>query len=573
MSADEKPFDIREYIRIAFRRKWWVILPAACSVLIAFGVYGYLPKVYKASTLILVQPQRVPENYIRSTITESISERLNTISQEILSRTRLEMVIREFNLYREMHKQVPMEEVVETMRKAIEVQVHTSKTPGGRTQAQNTFTISYEGTEPRVVMMVANKLASLFIEENLKARELRAEGTSEFLEKELQSMGSQLQKKEESIRLFREKNIGQLPQQLEANLKTLERLQQQVKTTGENIKTGEDRIMALEREIERLESKKIELASTPVPEDPAEQAVPVAPVAPLAPVGPGPVREFPELKLPPDPLVIQWNNLKRELESAQAKYTDNYPDVILLKKKIAELEPKAAEALAKQAAAKEAWAKEREAWVKEKEAWVKEREAWAKEKEVLARERKDHRPVRQSPPPRPAPTIDPYTERLITQYRERINEAVIEIRRLRGEEKNLKDQILFYHKRVEDTPKREQELALLTRDYDLMKKNYDSLLEKKIQAQLAENLERKQQGEQFRVLDPARLPEKPIRPNRNKILLLGALLGMAFGVGLAWLKENIDQSFHSEADLKSVLGLPLIAVIPNLREKEKLLAR
>jgi uncharacterized protein involved in exopolysaccharide biosynthesis len=110
-------------------------------------------------------------------------------------------------------------------------------------------------------------------------------------------------------------------------------------------------------------------------------------------------------------------------------------------------------------------------------------------------------------------------------------------------------------------------LMLLTRDYDLLKANYQSLLDKNIQAKLAESLEIRQQGEQFKVLDPARLPEKPFRPDINKVLLVGALVGLMSGLGLTWLREFLDQSFHSEAELETYLKLPILATIPNLSEE------
>ncbi len=182
MPETEKPFDIQTYIGMALRRKWYIIIPLVVCIVGSFAVYKQMPKIYKASTLILVQPQTVPENYVRSTITDSVVSRLNTISQEILSRTRLENVINEFNLYADIRNKVPMEEIVEMMRRTIGVKVE-SRSQDERTQ--NSFSISYEGKEPRTVMMVTNKLASLFIEENLRVRESQAERTSDFLGKEL----------------------------------------------------------------------------------------------------------------------------------------------------------------------------------------------------------------------------------------------------------------------------------------------------------------------------------------------------------------------------------------------------
>ncbi len=518
---EENTLNLRDYLTIGLRRKWCIIIPLFVAILLAFGVYKYLPKIYKATTLILVSPQRVPEKYVSPTITAPITERLNTISQEILSRTRLEKVIQENSLYREIRNKVPMEEVVERMRKDITIEVQ--KTP--REQSQNTFTISYEGKEPATVMQVTNKLASLFIEENLKVRELQAEGTSEFINKELQSMEEQLKKKDQLIRSFKERNLGNLPQQLDANLRILERLQQQLQTTSEAIKTSEDRALILQNQIEQL--RRAEASRIRVPGQREQNQV---------------VEDIREESIPEDPLVSQLNNLKRELSSAQSKYTENHPDIIDLKKKIAALEPRVEKVLKDQEAKKE-----------------------ARLQELKARQER----VRKSPEEQTIIVNDPATQRLIDQYAAQFNELQLEARRLRAEAKNLKEQLILYQRRIEDTPKREEELSLLMRDYDLLKTNYQSLLDKKIQAQMAENLERKQQGEQFRILDPARLPEKPIKPDFNRIMLIGLAIGGVGGLGLAWFRETWNQKFHTDSEIESVLGIPVIAVIPNLKEDAK----
>jgi uncharacterized protein involved in exopolysaccharide biosynthesis len=244
-------------------------------------------------------------------------------------------------------------------------------------------------------------------------------------------------------------------------------------------------------------------------------------------------------RVPEDPIVTQWNLLKRELESAQSRYTESHPDVISLKRKIANLEPQAKEVLKKQEAMIEAQRRE-----------LQSRRATTPTERYSVR------------------TPDPVTERLLAQYTEQYNAALLETRRLRDEERELKKQINIYQVRIEETPKREQELLLLSRDYDLMKANYQSLMDKKIQSQMAENLERKQQGEQFKILDPARMPEKPIKPERDRILLIGAFIGLVAGLGLTWFRESLDQSFHSEADLEAYLGVPILAVVPNLKEEK-----
>jgi polysaccharide chain length determinant protein (PEP-CTERM system associated) len=506
-----KHFDIQDYLEIGLRRRWCIIIPFVFSIILAFALYKYLPKVYRATTLILVQSQRIPENYVRATLIEPVTDRLNTISQEILSRTRLEKIIKEFNLYSDMVNKLHMEEIVDMMKKKI----------GVRVERESAFSISFEGRDPQTVMMVTNKLASMFIEENLRSRESRAEGTSEFISKELQTMEGRLKKRENEVRRYRERNMGQLPEQIEANLNILGRLQEQYKTTSENLRATEDRMVLIQNQIEQLMDRQV-LRET----------------FSKSPSGQRGFTQREDIRIEPvseDPLVAQLNGLKSDLNDAQSKYTGNHPDVLDLKRKIASLEAKVTERLKEQAKLR------------------------GQQGEAVAEGNLSD----------PSPALDATTQRLITQYNEKFRDTRSEAQRLKEEVKNLKEQIAMYKKRVEETPKKEQEMVQISRDYDLLKINYQSLLDKKIQAQMAENLERKQQGEQFKILDPARLPEKPFKPNRDGLLALGALLGLGIGLGLTWFRESMDRSFYELSDLETYLGLPVLASIPNLKEEKK----
>jgi uncharacterized protein involved in exopolysaccharide biosynthesis len=367
-------------------------------------------------------------------------------------------------------------------------------------------------------MLVTNKLASLFIEENLKAREIQAEGTSEFISKELVAMEAQLKKQDQTIRSYRERNMGNLPSQLDANLRILERLHEQLRTTNEAIKTSEDRAFLIQEQIEKLKRYLTVPVKTPGARKEQGQD---------------------EESIQEHPLSTQLDNLRRELEIAQSKYTETHPDIIDMKKKIGVLEIKLNIALKELEAKKIARQKE-----------LKARQDRAK---VTAEDLSET-------------IIDPTVQGTLEKYTNQLNEVQIEAKRIRGEAKNIKEQIAIYQKRIEDTPKKEEELALLTRDYDLLMKNYQSLSDKRIQSRMAENLERRQQGEQFKILDPAQLPEIPIKPDFAKTMAMGAVFGLFAGIGLVWFRETWNQKFHNEADVESYLRIPVIAVIPNLKE-------
>jgi len=506
MINNAKFFDIQSYFKMGQRRKWYIIIPFTLAIIISFGVYKYLPKVYRATAVILIQSPRVPESYVRSTLTESVAERLNTISQEIISGSSLERVIKEFNLYSDLLNKFHMEAIVDMMRKKIEVKVPR------QTQRQNpvSFSISFEGTEPETVMKVTNKLASMVIEEDLKSRELQAGGTVEFISKELQTAESNMEKGEAAVRRLREKYMGELPEQLGVNLRILERLQEQLRTTSDNLRAAEDKMVFLQNQIEQSMDRRRGSSSTTLPAGGPEES-----------------------------LVVRLNALRKDLANTESKYTESHPDVVDLKRKIAALEPRVKK-----------MEEERERRLREV------RKRW---EEIIGESN-----LRAS-----SPLPDPATERLVTQYKAQFRATQLEAKRLKEDMGNLKGQIELYQRRIEETPKREQEMVQLNRDYDILRIYYQSLVDKKYQSQMAENLERKQQGEQFMVLDPARLPEKPFKPNRNILLALGAVFGLAIGLGLAWALESMDRSFYEVSDLETYLRLPVLATVLNLNEEKK----
>src|SRR5512136_888626 len=199
-----KSFNINDYIEVFLRRIWYVIIPFAI-VVSAAAIYSFTaPQKYRASTLILVTPQKVPVDYVRPTVTSRIEDRLQSIGQEIMSRTRLEQVISEFKLYQGEAKSLASEEIIELMRKDTTVQIR------GR---EGYFTISYTGKDPRTVTMVTNKLASLFIEENLKLREQQAQETTEFLTVELNATKAKLEEQEKLVTQFKKQFMYELPDQ------------------------------------------------------------------------------------------------------------------------------------------------------------------------------------------------------------------------------------------------------------------------------------------------------------------------------------------------------------------------
>jgi succinoglycan biosynthesis transport protein ExoP len=506
MHGDKNNLKPQDYLERFWRRKWWFVLPVIIGTFVAIAYSYSLPPVYRSSTLILVEPQKVPQSYVSPTVTSTVEHRLNTISQQILSRTNLEKIIREFGLYKQERsvaasglegvaerirakakrtlqalglseqKKSPdwdPERYVESMRQAIEITVM-----GG--QSKTAFSVAYSGSNPQTVMQVTNALASLFIEENLKVRERQAEGTSAFLTSELATAERDLRTLEGRLTEFKERHRGALPEQLEANLRTLDRLQLELQTTNETLRNTEERKVLYEQQREGT----------------APEIMPGTTVQPR-----------------PDPLKVELKGLKLELSRLQALFNDNYPDIIILKERISKLESQL----------------------------------------MGMNTLEEPSSSGQTPSSKP--------ERLL-QLEAQIDALNSDIGSLKKRRQRVISLIQEYEKRIEETYENELKLSNLTRDYGISKNNYDTLLEKKLNAKLSENLEKRQQGEQFRVLDPANLPRAPYKPDRQKIILLGSLLSGSVGAGLIFLLEYLNPCFRKSEDISESFELPVLATVP-----------
>src|SRR3989339_899975 len=506
-----KTYTIDEYIEILYRRIWYIIIPFLLIVAGACGYAFFAPRQYKASTLILVSPQKIPEAFIPATVTSKVEERLQSIAQEVLSRTRLEQIISELKLYQKEKNTLSREEVVELMQKDIKVELPTKRDEKGY------FTISYIGRDPNVVTTVANRLGSQFIEENLKIREMKAAGTSEFLANELTAVKEKLDHVEAAVAQYKRRFMGELPEQRESNIKILEQLQNQYQRVGESLRAAQDRKLFLQKQLTDMEHP---IGSQGVAGYEKEGRLSAGKPSSLQ-------KEMSSLSPTPDTAMetvgekkgsyeSQRESLTRILDGLQARYTDNHPDVITVKKNLADLE--------------------------------------AKKDENAAKDKKGASDVKRDP-----------------RYRELKNQLDFtdqEIARLRESEREVVRQIDKYRTRIEQTPAREQDMASLMREHQSTKENYERLLQKSQSAQQAENLEKRQKGEQFRIIDPARVPEKPFSPDIPKILLIGLFAGIGGGFGLAFLREQMDRSFREPGDVEITLGLKVLAAIPRIEEKK-----
>jgi polysaccharide chain length determinant protein (PEP-CTERM system associated) len=457
----------------ALRRRWYLALFVFCSVFAAVAAIARsLPDVYRSSATVLIERQQIPDELVRSTVTGEIDVRLRMISQEILSRSRLEGLLARFNLYADMQKKKkPVEVIIQRMREEIEIDLRGGERKGDR--ATVAFAISYRGRDPRTVALVTNTLASFYIEENLKVREKQAVGTAEFLRMQLEQSKAKLDELEKKVSVFREQHIGELPEQLPTNLTTIEQLNAQLRLNSDNqIKLSERRAAVAEQ-----------LAQ-------AEGAGPAS---------------------GPEARAARLAQLNRELAILSTRFTPEYPDIVRVKAEIARLEGQSVD---------------------------------------------DARVITASPdrPGAPAGTQ-------VSQLRQTAAALDADVRALKAEAENLKASIAKYQRRVETMPQREQEFQAMAREYESIKEGYKSLLVRQREAELAESMEQRQKGEQFRILDPAIASEEPAAPNRWLLVVAGLALALGMGVGAAFVAERMDHSFHTSEAFQKSFGVPVLATI------------
>ncbi len=482
---------VQDYIDIAIRRKWLILSIVMISVGVAGTVAWFKKDVFRSSTVILVEQQTIPEKYV-SSVVDDVASRVSTITQQVLSRTSLVKVIEEFGLFQDVIQEQGYEQAILNMRESILVETK------GRSRIE-AFTISFAHENPTTAMKVTSRLASQYIEENLKLREQFVEGASDFLETELRGAREELESKERMLSQFKNQYMGELPSQLKTNMSTLDRMQKERDATQESMNATTSRIMLVEQAIREYEASGA--ISTDAKVSLSQKST----------------KSRPGVRPAADPQIASLQNLEQELTKLLAEYTPAYPDVIAVKQQI-----------------------------------------------VLLKDEIAGRPAAAavtSSDPKSIEVFDPYLKGLINDR----NELKLQIEGQNDRLASLATAMEKLQVQVDHTPAREQEMLALERDYGNMQANYQNILEKRLNARISENLEKRQKGERFRILDPANLPTVPEGPERLIILAAGLAIGLGLGCGLAFLIDQWNPTFRRSEDAEISLGFPILATIPSFQ--------
>lgn len=471
-----------DYIDIIKRRKWSLIIPMAVVFFLAVMVALFLPSIYRSEATILIEEQEVPEDFVRAPVASYAEQRLQMIHQRIMSSVRLKEIIDRFDLYRDMRDKLTSEEIIDKMREdtqmapiSVEVMDRRTGRPGMATIA---FLLAYEGKgSPTKIQQVANRLTSLFLDENLRVRVRQTEETAKFLDDEAKRVKIALDKIESAIAIYKKENINTLPELLAVNLQALNDIERRTDVLNEQLKSQKEREGYLQTQLANV--------SPDLTADREDKS--------------------------------RLHELKGQLVHLQTKFSDNYPDVIKTKVEIAALEKQLA--------------------------------------------------LRSAGGPNSSNTPDnPAYITLASQ----LSSTRADITSIHQQIRDLKKKEEKYQQRVEATPNVEENYRALLQNRDTTKAKYDDLSAKLMEAKVSHGLEKEQKGERFTLIDPPKLPEKPYKPNRLAIIVIGFVLGIGSGVGTAAVREFMDDTARSADDLINAGLGPVLGGIPVLETgKEK----
>jgi polysaccharide chain length determinant protein (PEP-CTERM system associated) len=488
---EEKPsegLDWQLYFDLARRHAWHFLIPFFLGWLVVWTASWFMPSVYRSGTLILIEEPTVPEQFVVPNIGGDLQARLQSITQQILSRTRLLHIIDQFNLYAKGREHGSSDAVVERMRKDIEIELIRSDDR----QKLTSFNVYYSADDPKTAQAVTSELTNLFISENLEFRQQQSQTTTKFLEDQMASARRDLMEQEEKVREFKSQYLGQLPGQLQSNLQILAGYQNQLQAEQDALSRARQQNSYLESLLSQYRSVQATSKS-----------------------GDGMPLNLPAVDQ-------ELERLRAQLADLSAHYTDKHPDVKKVKQQIAKTE--------------------------------------RLKQQIMADLNKPRTQAAGSPAPK---TSADFTENSpMFQVQSQLNSNNLEIEGHEKKIRQLQEQIGQYQGRLNEEPVREQQLADLTRGYEQSKADYDSLLKKKNESELATNLELQQQGEHFRILDPPDLPVKPHSPNRLKLFGIGLFAGLVLGVVVSGLFEISDDRIFSEKQLKKMMPASVLIEIP-----------
>jgi polysaccharide chain length determinant protein (PEP-CTERM system associated) len=474
------------------KRRWWIIaIPTVVLPIIALAIAFVIPAQYVSQTLVLVEQQTVPDEYVKPVVSEDLTARLASMKEQILSRARLTPIIERFNLFGT--GKTSMDDRIDLTRKNIDIKpIHSEM---ARTGGLPGFFISFRASDARTAQLVTGEITSLFVNENLKSRATSVEGTQDFLRGQLADAKQKLDDQDAKLATFQQKYVGRLPGEEAPNMNMLTSLNTQLDAITQAIARMEQDKSYEEAMLAQQQSMMAQVSDHGVAAPQAQQS--------------------------------ELQALLNEEADLTKRYTDDYPDVVAVRRKIKELRKEMAAAPAPSATSTPAT--------------------------VSAPNRNDSIAVQ--------------------QLRAQLRALEQGITQKKHDQAALQGQIRMYQDRISSSPLVQEEYKALTRDYTTAQSFYDDLLKKMNDSKMATDLEKRQQGEQFRVMDEPNLPDSPSFPNRTVFAGAGFAAGLCLGLMIVAFIEYKDTSLRSERDIWAFTKLPTLSVIAFAGEAETVKAK
>jgi uncharacterized protein involved in exopolysaccharide biosynthesis len=534
----EKQLEFSDISQFIARQKKIFLVSFLIVFLIGAFTALILPPLYLSKAVILVQEQQIPEEFVQSGLTSFAEERIQTIRQRVLSRPVISEIIQDLNPYPEQSGVKTDSELIEKFQNSLLIESINAEILNRRTGRQMetavAFSVAYENENPVLAQKVTERVASLFLEEESKAREQKSEVTTKFFESELSNLKKEIQASDKRISDFKKAHIGELPESQNVNLQTIQRLESDLQRTESEIRTLQDRKFFLEGELATLD--------------------------PLLPV----LVDGEKVAMNPSE---RLKRLYLELISMRSRLSEKHPDVKKLKREIVELEAQVGQtdtSILKIKRLNELNVKyaemEQSLGPAHPDVVRLSNEISILEEEI---KKNEHMAVAQNVSAR-KPDNPEYI-----RIKSQINSITAQISNLTQDKNAISADIARYQRKIEKVPLVEKEYNELIRDYENSRRKYDELYNKLMEAKVAKEIEATDKGEHFILKSPAFLPEKPYKPNRMAILIITLASALFIGFATAIMRESVDDRIRTTDQINRNTGLPVLSVIPQIVTKEE----
>jgi polysaccharide biosynthesis transport protein len=475
-SEEEK--SLKDYLQIARRRKYTIIVPMLVLLLLSAIVAIVLPPVYRSKATILIEQQHIPSDLVKSTVVSFADERIRQIEQKLMTIDNLNKIIEKFDLYPQEKKAVNPSDLADQFRTSTTLELIKADVVGNGRNSKATlaFTLSFDHKVAATAQKAANELVTLFLDENIRSRTERAQESTKFLQEESEKVKLEIQKIENQLAEYKDKYSGSLPELLPVNMSSIARI--------------ENTLQQLQLQERMLDERKISLHN---------QLATTSPVLVEAGAGKSAVVE-------------SRGSLEAEYNSLLKKYSSTHPDVKAAKRRL---------------------------------------DGYEEQKTESGQSANINNPA-------------------YIQLQSELAIAAVEVQNIGQQKIALAENLKKLEVNVSQTHQVERGYYDLNRDLDNHKAKYSELKSKYLEAKLSQNLEVEQKAEKFSLLEPPRVPDKPEKPNRIKILFVGFLASVFGGLGAGFLAEILDNSIRNHNALTQLMGSEPLVVIPYIKNQDDL---